>query len=82
MLFLSFPLLVTLFFCGPTIIEALNSSSTSLLGRVDSGIQVLTAITIRSELERRDVDFKLKYTLDHHYADRIDSPNRETVSQY
>lgn len=74
MLFLWWTILATSFLSERPVVDALDSSSTSLLSRDDSDIQVLTAITIRSELERRDIDFAPKYTLEHHYADRIYPP--------
>jgi hypothetical protein len=77
MLFLLCTVLVASFLFGRTAVQALDSSSTPLERRDDSNIQILTAINIRSELERRDVDFTPKYTWEHHYADRIYPPTIE-----
>jgi hypothetical protein len=42
--------------------------------RDGSQTRVLTAITVQSELERRQINFAPKHTLEHHYADRIYPP--------
>jgi hypothetical protein len=73
MLFLLCPLLAATVFFGRTAAEIPDLSST-ILQREDSPTRVLTAITLRSDLERREVDFTLKHTCEHHYADRMHPP--------
>jgi len=70
MLFLLCTLLAASFLFGRTTATASDSSSTPFRGG-DSHIQVLKAINVRSELERREVDFTPKHIWEHHYADRI-----------
>jgi hypothetical protein len=71
MLFLLVTLLTAFLLCGRKVGAAPNTSSSPLLRGATSDIQALMAITVRSEHERRDIDFAAKYTLEHHYADRI-----------
>jgi hypothetical protein len=73
MLFLVCALLAAVSFFGRTAAEISDRSST-LLNREDSQTRVLTAITLRSELERREADFTPKHACEHHYADRMYSP--------
>jgi hypothetical protein len=73
MLFFSCALLAATAFFGRTAAE-ISDLSPKLLQRDESQNRVLTAITLRSELERREVDFTLKHTCEHHYADRMHPP--------
>jgi len=73
MLFLRCVLLAATAFFGRAAAEISDPSST-ILQRDDSHSRVLTAITLRSELDRREVDFTPKHTCEHHYADRMHPP--------
>jgi hypothetical protein len=59
---------------GRTTAEIFDPWSTLFI-REDSQTPVLRAVTVRSDLERRGVDFTPKRTCEHHYADRIYPPS-------
>jgi hypothetical protein len=70
MLFLICTFLIATVFAGQTVAQFSDPSMASFkMG--DPEARSLGAITVRSELEKREVNFAPKYTLDHHYADRI-----------
>ncbi len=48
-----------------------SDPASSPLGRDESRTSVLTAVNVQSKLERREVNFGLKYACEHHYVDRM-----------
>lgn len=55
---------------GQTAAGLLLSPSSIPFKRDDSQTSVLMAVTVQSELERREVNFAPKHTCEHHYVDR------------
>lgn len=74
MLFSKSEFLLVLVLCWKTLV--VHASNIVQRETNDGIITSLTAVTVRSELEKRQPDFTPKHACEHHYADREYSHSR------